>query len=242
MKIEMINEHQIRCTLTREDLESRQIKLSELAYGSDKAKQLFRDMMQQAADDFGFDAEDIPLMIEAIPLSQEAIMLIISKVDAPDELDTRFSNFTHDASGSDVSSDEKPEMPPFTDLSSLISQIHNGKKSSAGRNIDTARPNQPPKPHAGLFSFHDLDDAILLAHQLTGYYHGKSMLFYNEGQQLFHLVLQQGSHSPADFDKVLHMTAKYLTQEQYSLGREAYLKEHDRIVFTDDALTHLGAI
>jgi len=78
MKIEMINEHQIRCTLTREDLESRQINLSELTYGSEKAKSLFRDMMKQAADDFGFDAEDIPLMIEAIPLSNEAIMLIIS--------------------------------------------------------------------------------------------------------------------------------------------------------------------
>ena len=47
MKIEKINENQIRCTLTRADLEERQIRLSELAYGSDKAKTLFRDMMQQ---------------------------------------------------------------------------------------------------------------------------------------------------------------------------------------------------
>ena len=46
MKIEKINENQIRCTLTREDLANREIKLSELAYGSEKAKSLFRDMMQ----------------------------------------------------------------------------------------------------------------------------------------------------------------------------------------------------
>ena len=48
MKIEKVNENQIRCTLTREDLADRQLKLSELAYGSEKAKELFRDMIQQA--------------------------------------------------------------------------------------------------------------------------------------------------------------------------------------------------
>ena len=71
MKIEKVNDNQIRCTLTREDLAERQIKLSELAYGTEKAKMLFRDMMQQAAYEFGFEADDIPLMIEAIPLSAD---------------------------------------------------------------------------------------------------------------------------------------------------------------------------
>ena len=93
MKIEKVNENQIRCTLTREDLAERQIKLSELAYGTEKAKMLFRDMMQQAAYEFGFEAEDIPLMIEAIPLNADCIVLIITKVEDPDELDTRFSKF-----------------------------------------------------------------------------------------------------------------------------------------------------
>ena len=95
MKIEKVNDNQIRCTLTREDLADRQIKLSELAYGSEKAKLLFKDMMQQAFAEFGFEAEDIPLMIEAVPLSAETIMLIITKVEAPEELDTRFSNFSN---------------------------------------------------------------------------------------------------------------------------------------------------
>lgn len=88
------NDNQIRCTLTREDLAERQIKLSELAYGTEKAKMLFRDMMQQAAYEFGFEADDIPLMIEAIPLSADTIILVITKVEYPEELDTRFSKFS----------------------------------------------------------------------------------------------------------------------------------------------------
>lgn len=103
MKIERISDNQIRCTLSHQDLEDRELKLSELAYGTDKAKELFRDMMQQASYQFGFEADDIPLMIEAIPISRETLILIITKVEDPDELDTRFSKFSPEAS---TSSDE----------------------------------------------------------------------------------------------------------------------------------------
>ena len=78
MKIERVNENQIRCTLNQADLASRQLKISELAYGSEKAKELFRDMMQQASYEFGFEAEDIPLMIEAIPVSANTSAIVPS--------------------------------------------------------------------------------------------------------------------------------------------------------------------
>lgn len=99
MKIEKLNDNQIRCTLTRADLAARQLQLSELAYGTEKAKSLFHDMMQQAAFEFGFEAEDIPLMIEAIPASSDSIVLIITKVEDPEELDTRFSKFSPSPGG-----------------------------------------------------------------------------------------------------------------------------------------------
>ena len=93
MKIEKLNDNQIRCTLTHADLHDRQIKLSELICGGEKAKSLFQDMMHQANDEFGFEAEDTPLMIEAIPSSADSIVLIITKVDDPEELDHKFSKF-----------------------------------------------------------------------------------------------------------------------------------------------------
>ena len=68
MRIEKISDKQIRCTLNKKDLSDRELRISELAYGTDKAKALFRDMMQQASYEFGFETEDIPLMIEAIPM------------------------------------------------------------------------------------------------------------------------------------------------------------------------------
>ena len=94
MKLEKLSDTQIRCTLSKEDLSQRQLHLSELAYGSEKAKELFRDMMQQASIELGFEVDNIPLMIEAIPISNDCLVLVVTKVEDPDELDTRFSRFS----------------------------------------------------------------------------------------------------------------------------------------------------
>lgn len=94
MKLERLSENQIRCTLNKADLADRELMLNELAYGTDKAKELFRDMMEQASEELGFEVNDIPLMIEAIPVSPECLILIITKVEDPEELDTRFSRFS----------------------------------------------------------------------------------------------------------------------------------------------------
>ena len=50
-------------------------------------------MMLKAKEEVGFAMDNTPLMIEAIPLQGGAVQLIISKVDDPEELDTRFRSF-----------------------------------------------------------------------------------------------------------------------------------------------------
>ena len=148
MKIERINDNQIRCTLTKKDLADRQIKLSELAYGTEKAKALFRDMMQQASFECGFDAEDIPLMIEAIPISSECIILIITKVEDPDELDTRFSKFApSDEPESDYSAPTSNGANDVIDLFNRLREEHtdpSAESASAGKPVGNAKKSLKP--------------------------------------------------------------------------------------------------
>ena len=66
MKIERINENQIRCTLSNFDLSVRNMNLGELAYGSEKARSLFREMIQRAANEVGFEAEECVSILLAI--------------------------------------------------------------------------------------------------------------------------------------------------------------------------------
>lgn len=123
MKLEKLSDNQIRCTLNKADLAERELKISELAYGTEKAKDLFREMMQQASFEFGFEAEDIPLMIEAIPVSADCIILVITKVEDPEELDTRFSKFAPSQEDESDSSDMDSEEDDISALFSKIQEI-----------------------------------------------------------------------------------------------------------------------
>lgn len=151
MKIEKINDNQIRCILTKEDLEERQLKISELAYGTDKAKMLFRDMMEQAAFQVGFKTDNIPLMIEAIPMSGGSIVLVVTKVDNPEELDTRFSSFAPsvDKAASNVHAPTAFEQlinairSNFTD--SMDSQVNTAAESTQTAGDGAAAINDSPQ-------------------------------------------------------------------------------------------------
>lgn len=143
MKLERLSENQIRCTLNKEDLADRELMLNELAYGTDKAKELFRDMMEQASEELGFEVNDIPLMIEAIPVSPDCLILIITKVEDPEELDTRFSRFSKytdieidEAEQSDEDTDED-NLSLFNSTSSLMETI-----SDIVENIEQVKSQQ----------------------------------------------------------------------------------------------------
>ena len=119
MKIEKINDNKIRCTLTSADLAERNLKLSELAYGTEKARSLFQDMMLEANQQFGFNVDNAPLMVEAVPVAPDSIVLIITRVEDPQELDTRFAKFA--PSGDDT---DGPEPVQYSGADDIIDLFH----------------------------------------------------------------------------------------------------------------------
>lgn len=254
MKIERLNENQIRCTLTREDLADRKLKLSELAYGTEKAKSLFREMMQQAAYECGFEANDIPLMIEAIPMSADSIILIITKVEDPEELDTRFAKFSQSNAADDNSNilDALSSMKPegADDILNLFQKIRDAHKalSSRSENEDQAQKTSSEDDAElyvelkKIYGFHHLDDVIRAAHILQGSYTGTNSLYKDTSNGTYHLVLNKSSHSPEEFNRICNMISEYGTSLKYSAGTEGYLAEHGEAIVLEDALQKLAAI
>ena len=249
MKIEKINENQIRCTLTKSDLEERHIRLSELAYGSEKAKDLFRDMMQQANTEFGFEADNIPLMIEAIPVSADSIILIISKVEDPEELDTRFSKF---APSLDDDSAHTPDIPAITgadDILDIFQKLCEGKlKKSSGTKKEKKSPATQPKTESTdegekpeiirIFHFSDLDGVIDASRGLNNCYDGENTLYRDAAGQYL-LVLHQAGCTPEDFNKVCNILSEYGRGKACTPAREAFLGEHGETIAKGRALQDL---
>ncbi len=254
MKIEKINDQQIRCTLTAEDLANRNINARELAYGSDKAKELFQDMMQVAEQDLGFEVDNMPLVIEAIPLSMDAIILIITKVEDPDELDTRFSRFSpEDPEDAEQFSfaDLKESMDGADDVLDLIHRISEGRKHSSGKGSlvkEIPSPENNEDDSEALpnmmraYSFHSLDDAIRAAAVLDTVYDGPNTLYKNPEDGVYYLMLKKASNSAAQFNKVCNILSEYAIACKYVVGMEAYFNEHMEIIVEDDALQSLRAI
>ncbi len=242
MKIEKVNEHQIRCTLTQEDLASRRLKLSELAYGSEKAKDLFRDMMERANDECGFDADNIPLMIEAIPINPECIVLIITKVEDPEEFDTRFSKF---APGIDDISDETDDDDDDDDDSPddfiSIKELFNQFKDAASQTAQTGK-NAKTAFDGMAFSFSSVTELAAIAKSATKFFHGQSSLYFDPAKEKYLLVINRSDMDMAEFVQVCNLFGEYGEPSRGRLLAESYLKEHFEIICAKDAVATLSEI
>lgn len=258
MKIEKVNEQQIRCTLTREDLANRELKISELAYGTEKAKNLFRDMMRQASFECGFEAEDIPLMIEAIPLNSECIVLIITKVEDPEELDTRFSKFApsvHEDDDYDEDSDDLVDV-----FSEGADEVLNMLRKMSGNDIsetssaadpavserssarDSAKESVPAQPANRLFHFPTLHDVTRLAHVAVSVYTGDSTLYKDETSEGYLLLIAPNTRSASEFNRICNLISEYGKPEKAALSAKAYLEEHYEPLIKEHAIEALSQI
>lgn len=263
MKIEKVNEKQIRCTLTKGDLTSRNLKMSELAYGTDKAKNLFKDMMREAYSKFGFEVEDIPLMIEAIPLSNEAIVLIITKVEDPEELDTRFSKFAPMLSDGDQQEQKKKDPGMADDIIDLFRKLKeqveeaqgflassdSGDSITTNRKIGSAETGGEKEVKitiqvdlTKLYSFGNLDDVIRVSKILKGIYHGDNALYKNPDDGRYYLLLRKTDHTPEVFNKVCNMITEYGHMEECTTAVEGRIKEHFEVIVPGFALEKLSLI
>jgi adapter protein MecA 1/2 len=252
MKIEKISDNQIRCTLNKSDLIDRELRISELAYGTEKAKALFRDMIQQAFYEFGFEVDDIPLMIEAIPVSTECLILVITKVEDPDELDTRFSKFSSlgDRDNSDKSEqDEDAYADEIINSFDQIDDVSDEAEESAKDLLDTSDAETEEKSNLHVssnlikvYSFRSLKEVIELANILLGYYNGSNTLYKNPVTSTYYLVISISHHTPEEFNKICNIISEYGKVERSTYASSSFYEEHYEIIVKNHALQILSVM
>ena len=256
MKIERINDNQIRCILTKSDLAQRAIKISELAYGSEKAKSLFRDMMRQAQKELGFNAEDIPLMIEAIPYS-EHVVLIITKVEDPEELDTKFSKFAPGLREEDSSLDNMiQDLTGSAEVLDLFRKIQDtvaahafpGGEAPAGTDKTTSSQEdicdeEAENPNlTRMFTFSTLAHVNKLARLVGSNYHGTNSLYKDDAYGTYILVVTRGSHTREEYNRFCNMVSEYGSMQKALPAAEHFLEEHFAPIIKDNALATLAEL
>ncbi len=265
MKIEKISENQIKCTLTKTELEARKLKISELAYGTLKTQQLLRDLMQQAAQEIGFHAENYPLMIEAIPSSGDTLILIVTKVEKKDgssASDTDFPSEIEDEyldDMEDIEVDDEDEAEQQREATSLIEMFHqvrdkldsiaNGKDyipltdiiAAANKSKADAKlaREEAERNKFRIFSFDNLEILLQAAILLGNCYHGHSQLYKSKELNRYYLIMDKSSHTDSAFNTFCNTMSEFGTPESSTPVSEAYYKEHLQLIIQEDALKKL---
>ncbi|MDO5563683.1 MAG: adaptor protein MecA [Eubacteriales bacterium] len=235
MNIERVNENTIKCTLTRTDLQARNMDVRDMAYGSLEARKLFEEMMQKAKNEVGFDLSH-ELMIEAIPLSDGAIQLIISSVEDPDELDARFSKFAQNVNQNDIKD--------------IAREFIEGALAALDRSNGGAplQPNQKVNDNVSIldsevivriFAFDEMDKITDACRNLS-YTDYESVLYKDEDKRKYYLVLtcKNDVEKRDQFNKVCNTLAEYGNKIPNELN-EAYYEEHYKTIIKQNAVEKL---
>ena len=222
MKIEKLNENQLKITLAPEDLSIRGLALNELSYGSPKTKELYNELVDQALTEFGFESEDGALVIEAIPTSKGNLVIFITKNQTADDLDTRFSRFSPDI----LDEVEENEFVPLTDM--LKFSGLNDKKTKDG--------------NAKIFVFNTLDAVTELCVHIKDIFIGKSSLFKSNQSKLYFLILEKNLSDKETFGKICNIASEFSTQGRSNYATTSVINEHCEKIIGSDAVTILAAI
>ena len=253
MKIERLSENQIRCTLYKADLADKEMLLTELAYGTDKAKELFREMMQQASNELGFEVDNIPLMIEAIPVSPECLVLIVTKVEDPEELDSRFSKFTKPAmeeyesdiydeeedESSDTSSTADSLLEALGSLAENLNALNNNRMSKKTKN---AVKKESEKSIFRIYAFKNLDEVILSAKLVKNIYKSMNALYKNPQDSRFYLYMTKDKNTDGEFTRTCNIIGEYGNKVKATYATPNYMDEHFKVIIEADAIQKLAEI
>lgn len=243
MKIEKIDENSIALILKDEELKNRNLKMSDLSYGSEKAQDLLVEVMNLAKTEVGF-TPDAPLAVEAVPLKDGDIKLIVTKVFNPDELDARYSRFTP----------MKNEKVPFSIMQMLentIDKFEEALKQGNTRGIDEVNNVEKLEITKGtdqiaIFEFDEIDKASDACRNVNSYDY-VSVFYKDEKNKKFYLVLSISGNVPKltmdDFNKVCNTLAEYGTRIRGKVGmNQAYYEEHYKIIIKEDAVNKLSRL
>jgi len=218
MRIEKLNENQIKFILNHDDLKSWDIKLTELTQGTERTYELFHDIMEQAMMQCDFHVENTPILIEAIPHSADGVVIIVTKVINAGELEERFC------------------FPP---VSKMLERFRS-KTADPAMRFTKQDPKGKPEP-ISVFSFSCLDEVSSASSRLKDHFWGHSALYKCEGR--YYLLFNHDANSSrlgqADIEAML---SEYGNREVATVYSSYYLAEHGETIIAHSAVSILAKL
>ncbi|MBR4183735.1 MAG: adaptor protein MecA [Lachnospiraceae bacterium] len=224
MYVEMIEKNALRATFTQSELSSRRITLNDLYYGSPKMRSLISEAVGFARKSLRFETPDMPLIAEAVPMSDFSLELYLTWTQDPEAFDSRFSEFTVDDSDVPDLSDELADY-----ILNLLKNLEEyvATQGSSDENTGMTR----------LFATKNLARISALAIAVAPIFYGNSSVYLDTARNTYYILLYSGGSTAEDFNKICNIACEYVDSQIYTPSEESFIKEHFKPVRVDDALS-----
>ena len=193
--------------------------------------------MNKAATELGFETnEDNPLMVEAIPVSKECLILVITRVDNPEDFREHYKKLPKGLLGgpmTDSDDDILADLPDF--LSGL-------GKSAMSSDISNDMKHALSDTGVGIFAFTSLDD-VAFASKLLSDYNVSSTLYKDPDNQCYYLSLTALDDSPNSeiMDEIHLILSEYCKRLPNTYATKALFNEHLTTIIEKQAVEEMAA-
>ena len=166
-------------------------------------------------------------------------MLVITKIDDPEELDTRFAKF------SPTTDEDLDSMP--ADLASELLEGADGLLNLLGidkkEEPEEEKPKeQSPASSVRIYCFQSLDQISDAAKIIGQVYDGRNTLYKKPNTRQYYLVIRNTPEKSLDFSRVCNLLAEYGSKIHQDYASEAYYKEHYEVLIEGNALQSLAQL
>lgn len=174
MKMEKLNDYQIKFLLSKQDLKDRNITFGDLFRHSDKLQGLVREIMKLASERINFNVTENPVMVEARP-HPDGIVLIVSK--------------TPEKNDSLINEEYKRHLANLYNefMDSRLIESNTLTSDISGQNV---KQSDPIKDLSYVFAFNDLSKLITACKLCSPIYHGQSTLYKLNSEYYLVLTVQ----------------------------------------------------
>ncbi|MEG2348104.1 MAG: adaptor protein MecA [Clostridia bacterium] len=212
MKVEKINENKVKITLTLEELEKRDISLTEIEKDASIAKDLFIDLIEESNLEEDFAIENSQLFIEATSESNNLFIITITKIDDIPEL-RKYSHMSNENKLNKSKNDK------------------NSKKTIFKYKVDS-----------NVYWFDNLDlvlDLCQIANKENLFFGRNSLYKYNDS---YFIVFNESSVKNKKFLKTFVFLSEFCKEYFSSGLINAAVKEKSELIIQTSALQKLSKI
>ncbi|MBO6137792.1 MAG: adaptor protein MecA [Lachnospiraceae bacterium] len=267
MKFTRINDREIKCVLSEEELVSYGIDLDDILEKTDRIKPFFKDIMDMAAARLGIDksegihiasaqisvlkdnsiaivfhSSEIGEGLEKIPGAQSRIERIKSRITKALEAEEDPSHISAELRREILDMLEEQLMAEGNYSPEAMSQIRELREEVDNEELSGVSKHSGSGTDSFVIRFKSMDDAINYCSRYNLGYEVTSTLFKGRNDGQFYLFVMRGNLNSEYFQLLKLMSYEYGEPESDSMSRHTYIVDNSETLIFGNAFNALGGV